>query len=189
MGVGAAGLVTVGLGVILTLDHASEQSRLENTFPRACRADPNSPLCTPMEKIEVKATNQKIQDNKASAAVLLPVVYGIGGALLVGGALIFLTAPSGSGESTPSAPATTVRMRLVPQVGVRDRPSRSSARSSQAEHAPSRRRPAPLSARQRSGRSGPRASARKEAERDVLMYVAASRRRERAAIGPLRPER
>jgi hypothetical protein len=112
VGVGVAGLATIGVGVVLTLAHASEQSDLESSFPAACRETPDDPArCTPELRSQVVQTNQKIEDNKTSAATTLGIVYGLGGVLLVTGIITFLTAPSG-----PSHEPSTARLRVVPQL-------------------------------------------------------------------------
>lgn len=119
VGVGAAGLVTIGIGAVLTVNHASDQASLEDTQPPECRDKPDlPPLCSPARRNESHTIDAKLEANNNDALLLLPVVYGIGAALLVGGIVLFVTAPSEPSAST--SPPNTLRMRLVPQVGLRD---------------------------------------------------------------------
>ena len=112
VGVGAAGLVTGGIGAALHVDHASVQADIE----AVClgKSDP-AMKCTQQMRTD---QNDKLTANNNDALVLLPIVYGAGAALVVGGIVLFLTAPSE--PSASASPASTLRMRLVPQVGLRD---------------------------------------------------------------------
>ena len=112
VGVGAAGLVTVAVGVVLNLKHNGNVNDLDAQQPIACR---NDTKCGGEASLvqSAEALNRRIDDENSSAKTTLPIVYSLGTALFVGGLVLFFTAPS-------DASATTARVRMVPQVGMRD---------------------------------------------------------------------
>lgn len=91
---GAAGLVGIGVGTWAGLTASAKNSDAKAACPR-------SPACDTEEGVS-------LTHDAESAAALSNVAFGVGGAALVGGAVLWFTAPSGRPESA---------LKLGPRVG------------------------------------------------------------------------
>lgn len=104
-GLGIAGAGVIGIGVAAfftwkTADYASQREEL-------CKAEiAATGMCQWTEDREAKETD--LQDKGDSAALKARIAWGVGGAALVGGIVLYLLAPSGSAEQ-PSIAITPTR--------------------------------------------------------------------------------
>jgi tetratricopeptide (TPR) repeat protein len=120
VGMGVAGLGAAVAGVVFTADFFSTKSAIEGEFKRTCTVDPvtKQNACNHGEKAHLDNLKSDADANQSRAVVRQSIAYGAAGLLLVGGIYLFVTAPSSSIE--PAPPPSALRVRVVPQVGVRD---------------------------------------------------------------------
>jgi hypothetical protein len=93
--VGGVGIVGVGIGTAFAL---KAKSKYNDSLD----------LCHPEDKNLCSSPGVTMRDDARSAGTVATVVMGVGGAALVAGAVLFLTAPSGPSEAP--------RISLVPSV-------------------------------------------------------------------------
>lgn len=91
--VGGVGIVGVGIGTALALHAKSKYNQ-------------SLPFCSTTDKNLCQAPGVSLRNDARGEGTLATVVVGLGGAALVAGAVLFLTAPSGSSE--------TPRVAVVP---------------------------------------------------------------------------
>lgn len=127
-GVGAmgAGVVTAVIGVIPAVGYFSDSEAIQNEMRALCKtrldsgkfenrcAKPGTKPPQPTDEASAIFARAKELDDSSTRRNI--IVFSLAGVLVVGGAILFLTAPSTSTEPTPPA----ARLRLVPQVGLRD---------------------------------------------------------------------
>ena len=113
VGLVGAGVVTASVGLFLALDYYSEQKQLQSDLTAFCNAQPNG-KCGP-GSAGVATYFKRAEDLDSTSVTRNVIVFGAAGALVVGGAVLFFTAPSPAKEK---APAATVR--VLPHVGERD---------------------------------------------------------------------
>lgn len=113
-GLGAAGLVTAGIGGLMALSWSNTQSEINDDFEMCKRTHVNNDgkMSCPRSAANALNLEGRADDNKA-LSVRAWVLTGVGGALLVTGIYLFVTAPSGASSGTP----TTGGVRVIPQVG------------------------------------------------------------------------
>lgn len=105
---GGVGLVGVGVGVGFGI-HASS---LDSKAGEACAADASG-RCTGPDP-------QNFQGQAEDAATVAYVSYGVGGAALIAGAILYFTAPAGSGSDSATsrrAASQSASFRVVPLLG------------------------------------------------------------------------
>jgi tetratricopeptide (TPR) repeat protein len=120
VGLGVAGVGALVVGAVFTADYFSTRSDILERFNKLCKSGcPSCGSTTPTPTtMALGKLNEEAQANEDRAPLRQAIAYGVGGLLLVGGVYLFVTAPSGSTEASP--PASGLRVRVVPQVGVRD---------------------------------------------------------------------
>jgi len=91
--VGTVGVVGIGVGTGFALNAKSKYNE-------------SLGLCSPQDKNLCSSSGVTLRDQARSAGTLATVVLGLGGAALVAGAVLFVTAPAGSSE--------TPRVAVVP---------------------------------------------------------------------------
>ncbi len=91
--VGGVGIVGLGIGTVFALSAKSKY-------------DDSVKLCSPADKNLCPAPGVTLRDQARSAGTVATVAFGVGGAALIAGAVLFFTAPSGSTE--------TPRVAVVP---------------------------------------------------------------------------
>ena len=132
VGLGVAGLGAVAFSLVRLFSYLGEESSLADTRAKAAEpclkngdgaivGCPDRSDASPLWKT-LKTANDAYNDNERSAKNGAPLTVGVGvvGVLLIGGGIyLFATAPSAS-SAAQASPPNTLRMRVVPQVGVRD---------------------------------------------------------------------
>ncbi|CAN5922052.1 hypothetical protein BH11MYX4_BH11MYX4_52190 [soil metagenome] len=112
VGMAGAGVVSTAMGIVLVVKYRSDGADLQKEADAAC-ADGKCPGAS-------NPTAQRFRDRASeldSDAVRNNLItFGLGGALLVGGAVLFFTAPS----TSLTAPSSGARVRVLPHVGSRD---------------------------------------------------------------------
>jgi hypothetical protein len=116
VGMIGGGVVSLAVASILYFPNMTKQLSLNSEADDKCSGG-KCPNDTPTRQF-VTRNNDNIRDLKDKTPAI--IVTGAIGALLVGGGIyVFATAPSGSAEQPPPTP-NALRVRVVPQVGVRD---------------------------------------------------------------------
>jgi len=93
--VGGVGIVGVGIG---TLSALRAKSKYNDSLP----------FCSPDDKNLCQSQGVTLRDDARADGTLATIAFGIGGAALVAGVVLFITAPSGSSEAP--------RVSVVPSV-------------------------------------------------------------------------
>ena len=126
-----AGLVGVTVSLIRVFSYVSNESRLadaRNKIADTCVKNDAGALVGCPDRTSMsprwedfQSANAEYNDNERAARADAPLTVGLGavGVLLIGGGIyLFATAPSASAEQ--ASPPSTLRLRVVPQVGARD---------------------------------------------------------------------
>lgn len=125
IGLMGAGIVTGGVLLFYFIDHSATLRDIETNKLKELKAersgaggvcrDPDASACTnevePLYNAEVSGENGRVR-------VPMIVLGSVTGALLAGGALLYLTAPSGRSEPPPSAATLRVQPTVGPTTGL-----------------------------------------------------------------------
>lgn len=111
VGLVGAGAVSAAIGVVLFVNYRSNGDKLQADATamcanRACRGA-NNPRAEALKSQATDLDHAQVRNGI--------ITYGLAGALAVGGAVLFFTAPSSSSTSTSSA-----RVQVIPRVGVEE---------------------------------------------------------------------
>jgi len=119
LGLVGAGVVTAGVGLVVALGYYSDQDQLKRELAAFCQTQQClTPKPDERPTPEAQAFFTRAEDLDSAAVTRNAIVFGAAGALVVGGAILFLTAPSSSESETP--PTRMARVRVLPHVGPRD---------------------------------------------------------------------
>jgi tetratricopeptide (TPR) repeat protein len=110
VGLASAGVVSAAVGVVLFVKYRADGDALQREADDRCRDG----ACRGAGRPTADAFFHRAEDLDADATRNSIITFGLGGALAVGGAILFLTAPS----SSAPPPSSAARLQLIPHVGV-----------------------------------------------------------------------